>query len=76
VATGQEIICITPSNGSIARVALGTRDKVVGVFKIDGKGELSALFCVQLETTVPITLSFVDNVARDVLVFGLYNGKM
>jgi L-cysteine desulfidase len=76
VATGREIICITHSHGNITRIALGTRDRVVEVFKIDAKGELNVVFCVQLDTTVPIAITFVDNTARDVLVFGLYDGKM
>lgn len=55
---------------------MGTRDGVVEVFKIDAKGELNVVFCIQLESTVPISVSFIDNTARDVLVFGLYDGKM
>jgi hypothetical protein len=76
VATGREIICVTHSHGNLARIALGTRDGVVEVFKIDAKGELNVVFCIQLESTVPISVSFIDNTARDVLVFGLYDGKM
>jgi hypothetical protein len=63
-------------HGNFARVVLGTRDKVVEVFKIDFKGELIAAFSIRLETTVPIAVAFVDNTARDILVFGLYDGKM
>jgi hypothetical protein len=76
VATGREIICITHSHGNITHIALGTQDRVIEVFKIDVKWELNVVFCVQLDTTVPIAITFVDNMARDVLVFGLYDGKM
>ena len=64
------------SLGNFLRIAVGTRDKAVEVFKLDSKGELIAVFCVRLETTVPIAVAFVDNTARDILVFGLYDGKM
>lgn len=58
------------------RVAVGTRDKVVQVLKIDAKGELQSVFCIRLEGTVPIAVAFADNTAKDVYVFGLYNGQV
>jgi len=66
----------TGMHGHFVRIALGTRDRAISVFKIDSRGELSTVFCIQLETTVPIAVAFVDNSARDVLVFGLYDGRM
>lgn len=55
---------------------MGTRDKVVQVFILDAKGELQSVFCVQMDATVPISVSFADNIAKDVYVFGLHNGYM
>lgn len=59
-----------------ARIALGTRDRVVQVLKTDSKGELHSVFSIRLDTTVPITVGFVDNTAKDILIFSLYDGKM
>jgi hypothetical protein len=64
------------SHDNCARIALGTRDRVVQVFKIDTKGGLIPVFCVRLEVTVPIAVAFVDNAAQDIIVIGLYDGKM
>ena len=79
IATGQEIICMAIEDtirGNFARLVVGTRDRAIGVFQIDLKGELIVVFCVQMEATVPIGLAFVDNTARDILVFGLYDGRL
>jgi hypothetical protein len=62
-------------NDASGRVATGTRDSVVQVWSFDSNEGLRPLFSVQLSTTVPRTLGFVDNTAQDLYVFGLYNGN-
>jgi WD40 repeat protein len=78
LATGQEITCLTTdtSHGTHTRIAVGTRDKVVQVLKINAKSELQSVFSIQLEVTVPIAIGFADNTAKDVYVLGLFNGQL
>lgn len=55
---------------------MGTRDKVVQVFQLDGKGELRSIFSIQLDATIPIAVCFADNTAKDLYVLGLFNGQL
>jgi hypothetical protein len=64
------------SNDAKVRVAIGTWDRIIQVWKIDPKGVLSAVFSVKLGATLPKALGFADNTAKDVYVFGLYNSFM
>jgi hypothetical protein len=73
IGTGCEIICITPEQ-TTDRIAIGTRDRVVQVWVYNIKDGLQSVFSIQLDTTIPRAVDFVDNTAKDVYVFGLYNG--
>lgn len=57
------------------RLVTGTRDRIVQLWNFDSKDALVPMFTVQLESTIPKTLGFVDNLTRDIYVFGLYNGQ-
>lgn len=61
---------------AISRVAIGMRDRIVQVYRLDSAGLLHPIFSVQLDKSVPVALSFCDNAARDVMVFGLFDGKV
>ena len=76
--TGTEILAIA-SDGSLAelaRIVLGTQDRLVQVHRVDSRAQLHPVFSIQLSITVPWRVSFVNNTARDVYVFGIYNGQM
>ncbi|KAF8580039.1 hypothetical protein K439DRAFT_1620104 [Ramaria rubella] len=74
IRKGFEITCITCNNTS-GRIAIGTRDSIVQVWNLDSNEGLRPLFSVQLDSTVPKSLGFVDNMAQDLYVFGMYNGQ-
>ncbi|KAF8592420.1 hypothetical protein K439DRAFT_1610227 [Ramaria rubella] len=57
------------------RVGTGFEVTIMQVWSIDATEVLCPVFSVQLDTTVPKTLGFVHNMAKDLYVFGLYNGR-
>jgi hypothetical protein len=61
---------------SVTRIAIGTRSKIVQLFKLDRRGKVQAVFSVQLEKTVPAGLAFARNDVKDIFVFGLFDGQM
>ncbi|KAF8578669.1 hypothetical protein K439DRAFT_1621132 [Ramaria rubella] len=71
IGKGFEITC----NNASGRIAIGTRDSIVQVWNFDSNEGLHPLFSVQLDSTVPKSLGFVDNTAQDLYVFGMYNGQ-
>ncbi|KAF8579853.1 WD40 repeat-like protein, partial [Ramaria rubella] len=71
VGTGFEVTCVT--SDASGRIAIGTCDRIVQVWSIDATEVLCPVFSVQLDTTVPKTLGFVHNTAKDPYIFGLYN---
>lgn len=78
LATGQEITCLSAnvSHDALVRIAVGTRDKIVQVLVFDIQDRVKSVFCVRLDTTVPIAVGFTDKTGKDVLVFGLFNGQL
>lgn len=77
IGTGAEIMALAFDTSSVdsIRIALGTRDRVVQVHRLDSRGQLSPVFSVQLNGTVPGDVAFIDN-TRDIYVFGPYDGIM
>jgi hypothetical protein len=77
LGNGQEIICIAgdPFSEDEIRIVIGTRDRLVQVWNIDAKAQMTAIFAVQLDKTVPKVVAFSEN-SDDVRVFGLYDGNM
>jgi hypothetical protein len=75
---GQEIVCVTSDRDRAAqiRVAVGTRCRIVHVFILGANAKLQSVFSVDLETTVPIALGFAGNNTNDLIVFGMFDGKM
>ena len=63
------------SRDATIRIATRTRDRYVQVWKYDSKG-LQAVFSVELNIMVPKAIGFTDNAAKDIYVFGLFNGQM
>ncbi len=61
---------------SVLRLALATADRLVQVWMVDSHYQMTSVFCTELMTTVPKSISLVDNTARDVRVFGLKDGKL
>lgn len=58
------------------RLAVGTRDRLVQVWTVDSSFGITIVFNIELKTTVPKSITLVDNAARDVLVYGIFDGKM
>lgn len=58
------------------RIATGTRDRNVHVWKWGLNRELQVVFSVQLDATVPKAIGFIDNAAQDLHVFGFFDGIM
>ena len=77
LGNGQEIICIAgdPFSEDEIRIVIGTRDRLVQVWNVDAKAQMTAIFAVQLDKTVPKVVAFSEN-SDDVRVFGLYDGNM
>jgi hypothetical protein len=76
---GLEITCIACDgidDRDLVRIAIGTRDRRVQVWTFDTSAQLAPLFSVQLDVTVPKSVCFTENTARDVYIFGLYDGNM
>ncbi|OBZ69752.1 Protein Notchless [Grifola frondosa] len=78
LGTGCEITCVAwdASDETTTRVAIGTRDRFVQVWTIDSPAQPHSVFSIQLNPSVPRAIAFVDNAARDIYVFGLYNGHI
>jgi hypothetical protein len=57
------------------QLAVGTRDRLVQLWKHDHKGQLHSLFSVRLDATVPKGVAFAENADNDIYVFGLYDGN-
>ena len=60
----------------ITRLAIATRDQMVQVWRLDLRGQVQSAFSVQLDVTVPKGVAFVENEAKDIHVFGLYDGNL
>lgn len=73
VGTGREILCIAKDSLD-SRLAVGTRDRLVQVWKYT-KSQLLPIFSVTLDSTVPKTVVFSDKDAS-ILVFGLCDGNL
>ena len=67
-------VCDNATDDSV-RLAIGTRDKLVQVWKLDLKGQLHSVFSVQLDVTILKGVAFSEN-NRDIYVFGLYDGNL
>jgi hypothetical protein len=78
VRNGEEILCITSDRDRAqqTRVAIGTRCRFLHVCTLGANAKLLPLFSMFLEKTVPIALGFADNNAKDIIVFGMYDGLM
>jgi hypothetical protein len=78
VGTGAEITSMACDSSSLDKISivLATRERVVQVYWFDSHAQLHAVFSVQLGSTVPKSVAFVDNAVKDVYVFGYYNGFM
>jgi hypothetical protein len=79
VANGMEITCLNTSvseDGLSIRVAIGTRDKAVQVWTLDHTRQITCILSMQLESTTPVSIEIVKNVARDIRIFGLYDGSV
>jgi hypothetical protein len=77
LGTGLEITCIAydPLSESEIRLAVGTRGRLVQVWRMDTRTQLHAAFSVQLDKTVPKSVAFSEN-SEDIHVFGLYDGNV
>jgi len=70
----QEIMCLTSKSvTSDTRLAVGTRDSAVQVWKVDA--EVNIVFSVKIAGVIPSAVAFAEN-DRDVLVFSRENGKV
>lgn len=76
MGNGKEITCLAQNSSEdrATRFLLGTRDQRVQVWKLD-KQKLKPLLSVQLDKTVPKAIEFAENTIN-VIVFGLFNGKV
>ena len=73
---GGEITAITvgPMNSDRARLATGSHDSAVQVWNFNRANMLTSIFSVSMKATVPIGLTFLDNTANDICVYGLFDG--
>ena len=46
------------------------------MFSLDSKHDIVPVFVVQLDITVPAAISFVDRAAKDIRVFGVFDGHL
>ena len=70
----QEIMCLTSKSvAGDTRLAVGTRDSAVQVWKVDA--EVNVVFSVKIAGVIPSAVAFAEN-DRDVLVFSRENGKV
>ena len=46
------------------------------MWKLDLKGQVQSVFLVRLDMTVPKGVAFVENAAKDIYVFGLYDRNL
>jgi hypothetical protein len=78
VRTGAEILALAfdVCSADSVRIALGARDGLVMVLRLDSHAQLHGVFSVQLNGTVPKTVAFAGNAEGDVYVFSIYDGRM
>jgi WD40 repeat protein len=78
LGTGHEITCIAcdDSGDDSTRLATGTRDRLVQVWKLDSKAQLHPVFSVQLDMTVPKAVVFGANGNKDIYVLGVFDGNL
>lgn len=76
IANGDQVTAMTvgPTDHRGTRFATGTRDMLVHVWIWDEQ-TVTCVFATSLQRTVPVGLTFLDNHAHDVQVFGLWDGK-
>jgi hypothetical protein len=76
VQNGEEILCIASDRDrtQLTRVAIGTRCKLLHVCTLGTNADLEPAFSVDLVKTVPVALGFADNNAKDIIVFGMFDG--
>ena len=82
IAKGGEILSLAVdiSGGIATRIATGTRDKCVQVWLFDSSSRtLQSVHSKAYgddKSIVPKALAFADNEAKDLYVFGLYDGGL
>ena len=69
-------LAVSPSDSDRARLATGSCNKAVQVWNFNRANILTSIFSVVLEATVPIGLTFLDNAANNICVYGLFDGVM
>jgi hypothetical protein len=67
---------VCDSTEEIIRLAIATRDWMVQVWRLDVRVQVQSVFSVQLDVTVPKGVAFVENMAKDIHVFRLYDGNL
>ncbi|KAI6106516.1 WD40-repeat-containing domain protein [Pisolithus croceorrhizus] len=73
IGMGQEVMAISCDTSEVGmRVYTVTRDKRVQAWTLDSRYNLSSIFSVELQATVPRA---VYSHGADVIVFGMYNGE-
>ena len=74
--SGQEITCLLQNSADSRAtcVLLGTQDRRVQIWKFE-RNVLTPLLLIQVDKTVPKAIEFSDN-GKDVILFGLFDGKM
>jgi hypothetical protein len=78
LATGDEIICVAAdtSHESTTRIAIGTRNKVVQLFKLDQRQKMYCVFSLQFAKTVPAAIEFVNNPEKHIEVYSFFDGQV
>jgi hypothetical protein len=76
VGAGYEITCLcwNAANTATVQFASGTRDFCIFLWKLEGR-ELHSTGSLQLGTTVPRNIGFMDAQGDECYVFGAYNGQ-
>ena len=57
-------------------LALSTRNWLIQAWVIDANLQMKNIFSVELKTTIPRSISLVDNAAQDVWIYSLLDGQL
>jgi len=76
LGAGSEITALTSASGPpFVRIAVAMRNGEVQVHQLNTNSQLHPMFSVEIANTIPMSIHFVNNPAKDVQVFGM-DGQM
>lgn len=78
LGSGAEITCLAwvSVDPECYRVAAGTYAKQIQVCHMDGKGQVTPIYSVELDSTIPKAIGFMSKSSKDLFVFGMWDGQL